>query len=125
MKAGDVRRAGHAVWLPLVLAAAGASAQTALKVETAPGARAVKATIVNPSGAACGAEVSFGDGREEKLRLEGRESRQVDHTYAADGSYAVRLKGELYVRGLRTAPPCGMDETVQVRVPPVAAEYQL
>jgi len=107
--------------LMAALAATAAVAQTALKVETAPGARAVKATLLNPSGAACGAQLSFGDGREEKLRLEGRESRQVDHSYAADGSFAVRLKGELYVRGLRTAPPCSIDETVQVRVPPVAA----
>ncbi len=106
--------------LVVALAATAAGAQTALKVETAPGARAVKATLLNPSGAACGAQLSFGDGREEKLRLEGRESRQVDHSYAADGGYAVRLQGELYVRGLRTAPPCSIDETVQVRVSPAA-----
>ena len=58
--------------LVVALAATAAGAQTALKVETAPGARAVKATLLNPSGAACGAQLSFGDGREEKLRLEGR-----------------------------------------------------
>ena len=115
-----VFRAGRATTLLAAVLATSAAAQTALKVEAGPAARAVKAIIVNPSGSACGAELSFGDGREEKLRLDGRESRQVDHTYAADGSFAVRLKGDLYVRGLRTAPPCGTDETVQVRVPSVA-----
>jgi hypothetical protein len=115
-----VFRAGRATTLLAAVLATNAAAQTALKVEAGPAARAVKAIIVNPSGSACGAELSFGDGREEKLRLDGRESRQVDHTYAADGSFAVRLKGDLYVRGLRTAPPCGTDETVQVRVPSVA-----
>ena len=94
-----VFRAGRATTLLVAVLATNAAAQTALKVEAGPAARAVKAIIVNPSGSACGAELSFGDGREEKLRLDGRESRQVDHTYAADGSFAVRLKGDLYVRG--------------------------
>lgn len=115
------RRACRAWTVLAAFLATGAAAQTALKVEAGPAARAVKATLFNPSGSACGAELSFGDGREEKLRLDGRESRQIDHTYAADGSYTVRLKGDLYVRGLRTAAPCGTDETVQVRVPVVAA----
>ena len=110
-----------ATTLLAVLLAGNASAQTTLKVDTGPSARAVKATVTNPSGSACGAEVSFGDGREVKLRLEGRESSQIDHTYAADGSYAVRFRGELYIRGIRTAPPCDADATVQVRVTPAAS----
>lgn len=99
-----------------VCAAATVAAQPALKVDTVPGSRTIKATVVNSSASACGAEVTFGDGREEKIRLEGREARQIDHAYASDGNYALRLKGEVYVRGLRTALPCELDETVQVRL---------
>jgi hypothetical protein len=96
-------------------------AQPALKVEPVPSSRSVKATIVNPSASACGAELAFGDGREEKFRLEGRETRQVDHAYASEGSYTVRLKGEAFVRGLRTALPCEFDESQPVRLATAAA----
>ena len=116
-----VRRTSLGLLISCAGLATSASAQNALKVDAGPAARAVKATVTNPSASACGAEVSFGDGREVKLRLEGRESSQIDHTYAADGSYAVRLRGELYIRGIRTAPPCDADVTVQVRVPPAVS----
>jgi hypothetical protein len=123
----------HAAWGPTLLClfiATGAAAQGALKVEPQTAQRAVRATVTNPSGSACGAKLGFGDGREERFRIEGREIRVFDHVYAADGSYAARLEGELYVRGLRTVGPCSLDETVQVKVasppppppPPPAAE---
>ena len=98
--------------------ATGAAAQTALKVEPQAAERTVRATVTNPSGSACGAKLGFGDGREERFRIEGRETRVFDHVYAADGTYAARLEGELFVRGLRTVGPCSLDETVQVKVAP-------
>ena len=108
-----LRRLALAAALSLACAAAGA--QT-LKVDKAAAARAYKVTVQNPGGAACGAELSLGDGREEKFRLEPGERRDVDHTYQADGSYTVRVVGALYVRGIRTAVPCGFDESSTVRV---------
>ncbi len=102
--------------LSLWCAAAGTLAQTALQVESVAGARAVKAHLSNLSTAACGVEVILGDGREEKLRLEGREKRTLEHVYAQDGTYLARLRGELFVRGLRTVPPCDVDEAVRVQV---------
>lgn len=98
------------------ITATAVGAQPALKIESTAGSRSVKATVANPSASACGVEVNFGDGREEKIRLEGREVRQIDHAYGNDGNFAVRLKGEVFVRGLRTALPCEVDETVQVRL---------
>lgn len=99
----------------LCLAIGAAGAQT-LKVDKSAAARAYKVTVQNPGGSACGAELNLGDGREEKFRLEPGERREVDHTFQADGSYTVRASGTLYVRGLRTAAPCGFDESVTVRV---------
>jgi hypothetical protein len=99
----------------LCLAIGAAGAQT-LKVDKSAAARAYKVTVQNPGGSACGAELNLGDGREEKFRLEPGERREVDHTFQADGSYTVRASGVLFVRGLRTAPPCGFDESVTVRV---------
>lgn len=98
--------------------ATGAAAQTALKVEPQAAERTVRASVTNPSGSACGAKLTFGDGREERFRIEGRETRSFDHAYAADGTYSARLEGELFVRGLRTVGPCSLDETVQVKVAP-------
>jgi hypothetical protein len=106
-------RLAFCVALCLVTGAAGA--QT-LKVDKSAAARAYKVTVHNPGGSACGAELNLGDGREEKFRLEPGERREVDHTFQADGSYTVRASGTLYVRGLRTAAPCGFDESVTVRV---------
>jgi hypothetical protein len=73
--------------LSLWCAAAGSLAQPALQVESVAGARVVKAHLSNLSSAACGVEVVLGDGREEKLRLEAREKRTLEHMYAQDGTY--------------------------------------
>lgn len=54
----------------------------------------------------CGMEIRFGDGREEKKRLNEGEVWTVDHTYAGDGNYGISVAGALVIRGLRTAIPC-------------------
>lgn len=97
-------------------AASASAAQPLLQVESVAGARAVKVQFTNPSVVACGVTVLLGDGREEKLRLEAREKRTLDHVYAQDGIYQARLRGELVLRGLRTVPPCDVDEVVTVQI---------
>jgi hypothetical protein len=104
----------------LCLAFGAAGAQT-LKVDRSAAARAYKVTVQNTGGSACGAELNLGDGREERFRLEPGERRELDHTFQADGSFTVRASGVLYVRGLRSATPCGFDEAVTVRVAAVPA----
>ena len=102
-----------AAWAPSLLClfiATGAAAQGALKVESQAAERTVRATVTNPSGSACGAKLGFGDGREERFRIEGRETRVFDHVYAADGTYAARLEGELFVRGAAVISASGLSE---------------
>ncbi len=54
----------------------------------------------------CGMQIRFGDGREEKKRLEAGEVWTVNHSYAADGNFGIQAEGVLVVRGLRTVGPC-------------------
>lgn len=55
----------------------------------------------------CGMEIRFGDGRDVKKRLEAGEVWTVNHSYAADGNFAIQAEGVMVVRGLRTVGPCG------------------
>jgi len=54
----------------------------------------------------CGMEVRFGDGRDEKKRLEAGEVWTLNHSYTADGNFNIKAEGVLVVRGLRSVGPC-------------------
>lgn len=91
-------------------------AHASLSLTKSDGPGAVRVTATNTADSACGAEISFGDGRTERKRLEAKEEWQIQHAFKADGNYTVSLSGAAVVRGLRTVGPCALQQQVAVSV---------
>jgi len=57
----------------------------------------------------CGLQINWGDSVSTQIRV-GRDVDEndfsVDHTYASDGSYPIKIEGKTIFRGLGTVPPC-------------------
>lgn len=87
-----------------------------LSVQQAGESRSVVVVATNPGDAACGLEVKLGDGRSERRRVEPKESLQIQHAYAADGEFTVRVEGVAIVRGLRSVGPCALTAQSSVKV---------
>jgi hypothetical protein len=73
----------------------------------------------------CGMQIRFGDGREEKKRLEAGEVWTVNHSYAADGNFGIQAEGVLVVRGLRTVGPCNYGNQALLAVAGANASLQV
>jgi hypothetical protein len=73
----------------------------------------------------CGMQIRFGDGREEKKRLEAGEVWTVNHSYAADGNFGIQAEGVLVVRGLRTVGPCSFGNQALLAVAGANASLQV
>lgn len=73
----------------------------------------------------CGMQIRFGDGREEKKRLEAGEVWTVNHSYAADGNFGIQAEGVLVVRGLRTVGPCNFGNQALLAVAGANASLQV
>ncbi|MEY4712690.1 MAG: hypothetical protein RIS88_2140, partial [Pseudomonadota bacterium] len=87
-----------------------------LSIQQTSESRSVMVVVTNPSDNACGLEVNLGDGRTERRRVEPKENWQIQHAYAADGEFVVRMEGVLITRGLRSVGPCALTAQSSVKV---------
>lgn len=87
-----------------------------LSIQQASEPRSVVVVATNPSDNACGLEVKLGDGRAERRRVEPKENWQIQHAYAADGEFVVRVEGVPIIRGLRSVGPCDLTAQSSVKV---------
>lgn len=93
-----------------------APAFASLSVSKGEAAGSVRVIVTNPSGAACGAEVNFGDGKTDRKRLEPKEQWQLQHAFGADGNFTVSVTGVPVIRGIRTVGACELQQQVAISV---------
>jgi hypothetical protein len=97
-----------AVAITFILLSHPTSVWAGLSIQQASETRSFVVVATNPSDNACGLEVKLGDGRTERRRVEPKENWQIQHAYAADGEFMVRVEGVAIMRGLRSVGPCNL-----------------
>jgi len=86
------------------------SSHAAINIEKTDGPRTIKVTASTTDRERCGIEISLGDGRVERKPIEPNERLTIQHTYAADGEFDIKIKGVALIRGLRSTTPCEVTE---------------
>jgi hypothetical protein len=80
--------------------------------------------VVKNTANACGMEVRFGDGRVEKKRVDGAETWTLNHSFGADGNFAIQAEGASVMRGMRSVGACQFGQQAMLVVAGGSATLQ-